>query len=67
MTVREIELIRKLAMLISKRTYFYLKIEEEIEGEADQSKINKYNNKILDLREKISDVEMELMELEVVN
>ncbi|ACZ09727.1 Uncharacterised protein [Sebaldella termitidis] len=62
MTGREIDLIRKLAMLVSKRTYYYLKLEEE----TDQLKRSEYTNKILDLREKISDVEAELMELEVV-
>ena len=62
MTERKIDLIRKLAMLVSKRTYYYFKLEEE----TDQSKRSEYTNKILDLREKINDVEAELMELEVM-
>lgn len=42
MTGREIDLIRKLAMLVSKRTYYYLKLEEE----TDQLKRSEYTNKI---------------------
>ena len=63
MREREIDLIRKLAMLVSKRTYYYFKLEEE----TDQLKRSEYTNKILDLREKISYVEVELMELGVMD
>ena len=55
---RDIDLIRRFTMLVSKRTYMYAEIEK------CQNRINECGKELETLRGKIMDTEAELMEFE---